>query len=61
MRAVRGLVLVCLLAPLLQGCLVVGATALAADVAIGTAGAAVGVAGKAVDVVIPDGDDDDDR
>lgn len=62
MRKARALILILALAPMLQGCLVVGATALAADVAVGTVGAAVDVTGAAIDVVTPDGKgDDDDR
>ncbi|WP_291843141.1 hypothetical protein [Maricaulis sp.] len=52
------------LAPVLSGCIVIGAAALATDVAVGTAGAAVrtvgAVGGAAIDVVTP-GDDDDDH
>ncbi|WP_300542109.1 hypothetical protein [Maricaulis sp.] len=65
MRTVRALILALLLAPLLQGCLAVGAAALATDVAIGTVGTAVGAAGAvggaAVDVVTPGKDDDEDE
>ncbi|MFT6660950.1 MAG: hypothetical protein ACJA0K_000934 [Maricaulis maris] len=64
MRRILTLIALLGLAPALSGCLVIGATALAADVAIGTAGAAVrtagAVGGAAIDVVTPDGDDDGD-
>ena len=63
MRRILTLITLIGLAPALSGCLVIGATALAADVAIGTAGAAVrtagAIGGAAIDVVTP-GDDDDD-
>ncbi|WP_417481414.1 hypothetical protein [Maricaulis sp.] len=64
MRYLRPILLLALIAPCLSGCLVIGATALVADVAIGTAGTAVktvgAVGGAAVDLVLPDGDDDED-
>jgi hypothetical protein len=65
MRKARALILALMLAPLLQGCLAMGAASLAADVAIGTAGAAIGTAGAiggaAIDVVTPGDDDEDDN
>ena len=63
MRKFKLLVLMTLAAPLLSGCLVIGAAALATDVtvkAVGTTvGVAAGVGGAAIDLVIPDGDDED--
>lgn len=66
MRRLRPLVFLLLAAPVLNGCLAIGAAGLAADVAIGTVGntveAAVGVTGAAIDLVTPgDDDEDDDR
>jgi len=64
MRYLRPILLLALIAPSLSGCLVIGATALVADVAIGTAGTAVkavgAVGGAAIDLVLPDSDDDED-
>ncbi|WP_338245811.1 hypothetical protein [Maricaulis maris] len=64
MRRILTLIAVLGLAPALSGCIVIGATALAADVAIGTTGAAVrtagAVGGAAIDVIIPGDSDDDD-
>ncbi|WP_339747956.1 hypothetical protein [uncultured Maricaulis sp.] len=64
MKYLRPILLLALLAPALSGCVVIGATALVADVALGTAGAAVktvgAVGGAAVDLVLPDSDDDSD-
>ena len=67
MKYLRPILVLSLLAPMLSGCIVIGATALVADVALGTAGAAVktvgAVGGAAVDLVLPDSDDnaDDNR
>jgi hypothetical protein len=65
MRYLRPVLLICLLAPALSGCLVIGATALVADVAIGTAGAAVktvgAVGGAAIGAVTPDSRDRDEE
>jgi hypothetical protein len=67
MKYLRPILIVTLLAPALSGCVVIGATALVADVALGTAGMAVktvgAVGGAAIDMVIPDGEDEaeDDR
>tara|TARA_R110000868_G_scaffold19664_1_gene84446 strand:+ start:7945 stop:8148 length:204 start_codon:yes stop_codon:yes gene_type:complete len=62
MKYLRPFLLLVLIAPALSGCVVLGATALVADVALGTAGMAVktvgAVGGAAVDMVIPDSDDD---
>ena len=64
MRKFRILILMALATPLLSGCLVIGAAALATDVTVKvvstTVGAAVGLGGAAIDLVIPDGDDDED-
>lgn len=64
MKHLRPILLLALLAPALSGCVVLGATALVADVALGTAGAAVktvgAVGGAAVDLVLPDSDRDAD-
>lgn len=66
MRKARALLALIALAPMLSGCLVVGAAAAVTDVAVGTAGMAVGAAGAvggaAIDAVTPGDDDDkDDR
>ncbi len=67
MKYLRPILLLALLAPALSGCVVIGATALVADVAFSTAGTAVktvgAVGGAAVDLVVPDSnnDSDDDR
>ena len=65
MRKARAFLVLCLLAPMLSGCLVVGTAAAVTDVTVGVAGAAIGAAGTAVDVIIPgdkdDGNDDRDR
>lgn len=64
MKYLRPILLLALIAPTLSGCVVIGATALVADVALGTAGAAVktvgAVGGAAVDLVLPDSDDNSD-
>lgn len=64
MKFLRPILLLALIAPALSGCVVIGATALVADVAIGTVGTAVktvgAVGGAAIDIVTPDGRDDDD-
>jgi len=63
-KQLRPFLLLLAAAPLLNGCLAIGAAALVTDVAVGTVGntveAAVKVGGAAIDVVTP-GDDDDDR
>ena len=63
MKYLRPILLLALLAPALSGCVVIGATALVADVALGTAGMAVktvgAVGGAAIDLVLPDADDDE--
>ena len=60
MRRLRPVFIAALLAPLLNGCLAIGAASLATDVAVGTVGAAVDVGGAVVGAAIPDGDDKDD-
>ncbi len=64
MKTLRPILLLLLLAPALSGCVVLGATALVADVTLGTAGMAVktvgAVGGAAIDLVLPDSDDDGD-
>ena len=63
MSKLRPLLLALALAPSLSGCVAIGATALAADVAIGVTGdvleGGVNAAGAAIDIVTPDGDDED--
>ena len=64
MRRIRPALLILALFPALQGCVVIGATAMAADVAVGVAGdvveGGVNATGAAIDIVTPDGDDDED-
>jgi hypothetical protein len=63
MRKFKIILLMALSAPLLSGCLVIGAAALATDVTVKavstTVGVAAGVGGAAIDLVVPDGDDED--
>ncbi len=63
MRKLKMFIVMTLAAPLLSGCLVIGAAELATDVTakvVGTTvGVAAGVGGAAIDLVIPDGDGDD--
>lgn len=63
MSKLRTLLFFALAAPILNGCVVIGATALAADVAIGVTGdvieGGVNATGAAIDLVTPDGDDED--
>lgn len=61
MRRLRPAFIAVLLAPLLNGCLVVGAASLATDVAVGTVGAAANVGSAVIGAAIPDGDDKDDE
>ncbi len=65
MRQLRPLLVLLAAAPLLNGCLALGAAALVTDVAVGTVGTAaetaVNVGGAAIDAVTPGDDEDDDR
>ncbi len=65
MRKLRPLLFLLAAAPLLNGCLAIGAAALVTDVAVGTVGntveAAAKVGGTAIDVITPGDDDEDER
>lgn len=65
MRKLRPLIILLVAAPMLNGCLALGAAALVTDVAVGTVGTAVDAAttvgGAAIDVVTPGDDDDEDE